>query len=183
MCYFTAAAPEKLAEFIETERERKNTALKDILESLKNLKKTALVQPTIEVYSGVSGFKTVIAKLLEPKNIIIYGYVPEQTLHILPATFHQQFRRKRKENKIRMQVITAHGPLTKELASLDKNELRTTRFCDPLLKSVDSMCYVLPDALVLCKSNEHEQLGIYIKDESLAKLQRNIFGQLWKTLK
>ena len=40
--------------------------------------------------------------------------------------------------------------------------------------------YVLDDAVAIIKTNEKEQLGVYIKDKSLARLQKNIFDEIWK---
>jgi len=48
---------------------------------------------------------------------------------------------------------------------------------------MDSAYYILQDAILILKANEKEQLGIYIKEESTAKIQKRIFESMWKLAK
>jgi hypothetical protein len=138
-----------------------------------------LTRPSIEVYEGVDGFRTITAKMVERENQIICAYVPESILHFLP-TFHAQFRRRRKEMNVRMKLITENTKFMIDAKSNDKEELRETRFRNDIMKGAESAYFVLDDSVIMIKANEKEQVGTHIRDENTARLQKKIFEQLWK---
>lgn len=177
--HYSAVPPQRILGIIEEEKQQKTEAIQGVLPELEALQKVALVRPQIEVYEGVEGFKTIVAKLVEKEHQEICSYVPEKTLHFLP-TFHLQFRRKRKGKNIRVRVITEKTKFMEEIKKKDKEELRETRFNDKLLKNIESAYFILPEAIVMIRATEKEQLGIYVKEEGTAKLQKNIFEQVWK---
>ncbi|MBD3319332.1 hypothetical protein GF342_05480 [Candidatus Woesearchaeota archaeon] len=180
--YYGAIKPKRILGILEEEKQRKTEAIREVLPELEALQKMAISRPKIEVYEGVEGFKTITSKLVEKKNQTFYAYVPETTLQFLP-TFHLQFRRRRQEKNIEVKVITKTTKFMKEIQKKDKQELRETRFNDSIMKNITSSYFILPDAIIIIKANEKEQLGIYIQEENTAKLQRTIFETLWKTAK
>jgi sugar-specific transcriptional regulator TrmB len=177
--HYSALNPKSILNLIEEEKREKSEAIKEALPELESMQRIALTRPKIEVYEGVEGFKTIVSKLIEKENREIYAYVPENTLHFLP-TFHLQFRRRRKEMKVNMKVITERTPFMEDIKNKDKEEIRETRFNSKIMRNINSAYFILQDAVVIIKANEKEQLGIYIKEESTAKLQKNIFEQIWK---
>lgn len=179
--YYNAIWPKRILEIIEEEKQEKTSTIKEILPELETLQKTALTHPKIEVYEGIEGFKTIVSKLVEKHKHEIYAYVPEKILHFLP-TFHLQFRRRRKENRVKIRVITEKTPFMQELKIKDKEEFRETRF-NNIMKNIISACFMLQDAIIIIKANEKEQMGVYIKEENTAQLQRHIFEQIWMTSK
>ncbi|MBI2671976.1 hypothetical protein HYX16_03510 [Candidatus Woesearchaeota archaeon] len=68
-----------------------------------------------------------------------------------------------------------------EIKKKDKEELRETRFNNKIMEKIDTAYFILPEAIVIIKANEKEQLGVYIKEENIAKLQKSIFEEIWKT--
>ena len=177
--FYSTIAPERIIEMIEDESEKKKTIIKEVLSELKNLEKSALNPPVIEVFEGVEGFKSLTSKLLEKPNQELRGYVSNKILEFMPH-FHIQFRKRRTKRNIRIKAISERTPLLKEIKKLDKKELRRLRFNDNLFQGSDMLYYVLDDAVAIIKTNEKEQLGVYIKDKSLARLQKNIFDEIWK---
>lgn len=177
--YYSAVTPERILGIIEEEKQQKTEAIKEILPDIEALQKVAFIRPQIEIYEGVQGYKSIIAKLLENENKEICAYVPEVILHFLP-TFSSQFRRRRREKKIHMRVISEKTRMIEELQKKDREELRQIRFNDKIIKNIKAAYYILSDAVIIIRATEKEQLGIYIKEESTAKLQKNIFEQIWK---
>ena len=177
--YYSAVSPKRILEIIEEEKQQKTETIQEVLHEFESLQKVALTRPQIEVYEGPEGFKTIVAKLVEKENQEICSYVPEKTLHFLP-TFHLQFRRRRRERNVRMRVITEKTSLMEEIKKKDKEELRETRFNDKIIKKIEAAYFILPDAIVMIRATEKEQIGVYIKEENTAKLQKNIFEQVWK---
>ena len=180
--HYSAVQPSRIIEIIEEEKQQKTEVINEILPELESLQKISLTRPKIEVYEGVDGFKTVVSKLVEKEDQEIYAYVPENTLHFLP-TFHLQFRRRRKEKNIKIKVITQKTSFMEEIKKKDKEELRETRFNNKIMEKIDTAYFIVPDAIIIVKANEKEQLGVYIKEENVAKLQKNIFEEIWKNSK
>ncbi len=177
--YYSAIQPKTILELVEEEKRQKVETIQEILPELEALQKMAISKPKIEVYEGADGFKSVVSKLVERENQKIYGYLPEEALHFLP-TFHLQFRRRRKERNVRIRIITEKTPFMKKIKEADKEELRETRFNNKVMKNVTSAYFILSDAIILVKANEKEQLGVYVKEENTALLQKQVFDQIWK---
>lgn len=180
--YYNAIQPRKIIEIIEEDKREKTETIKEALPELESLQKIALTRPQVEVYEGVEGFKTIASRLVEKENNEVCCYVTEKILHFLP-TFHLQFRRKRKERKVSMRLITERTKYMQEIKMKDKEELRETRFNNKIMKSIDAAFFILDEALVIIRANEKEQVGVYIKEASAAKLQKMIFEELWKAAK
>jgi sugar-specific transcriptional regulator TrmB len=177
--YYSAIQPKKILEIIEEEKREKTESIKDVLPELESLQKIAFTRPKVEVYEGVEGFKTITSRLVEKENQKICCYVTENILHFLP-TFHLQFRRRRKERNVSLRLITERTKYMQEIKKKDKEELRVTRFADKIMKGIDVAFFILDEALIIIRANEKEQVGVYIKEASVAKLQRHIFEELWK---
>lgn len=177
--YYSACTPEKILNIIEEERERKISVANSIIGDLKELEKTAIERPSIEIYEGYDGFKTIFSKLLEISNKELRCYLSANILEYLPH-FHEQFRKRRVNKKIKIKTITQRTKSLEEIKKLDKQELRETRFNENILKNTEILQYVLDKGIIIIRANKKEQLAIYIKDESYAQLQMNIFDKNWK---
>ncbi|HLC72939.1 MAG TPA: helix-turn-helix domain-containing protein [Candidatus Nanoarchaeia archaeon] len=180
--YYNAIQPKRILEILEEEKQQKTDIIKEIIPELEKLQKIAITRPKVEFYEGVEGFKTVLSILLQKRGQVIYCYVSENIVNFLP-TFSLQFRRRRRENNISLKVITHRTKTTEHLRKMDKEELRKTRFNDAIMRNSDSAFYILSDAILILKANEKEQLGIYIKEKGVAKLQKDIFERVWKESK
>jgi len=180
--YYSAVSPERILDIIEEEKERKKEIMGEIINDLKDIQKSAIERPTIEIYEGYEGFKTIFSKLVEKPKQQFRCYLSPSILEYLPH-FHEQFRKKRSRKGIKIKIITEKTKKLSEIKKLDKEELRETRFNDEILKNTDILHYILNDAVVIIRANKKEQIAIYIKDENLAQLHKNIFEREWKKSK
>jgi len=175
-CY-TAVNPQRILEIIEEEKERKKSLITEILPELNSLQKSAIEPPKIEIYEGIAGIKSAVSKLVEKQDQEICALIGGNILEFMPY-FHPQFRRKRKSNKIFLKAITEKTKTMEELKKKDNEELRQTRF-NTILSNFNDAFYILSDSILILKANKKQQIGIYIKDESIAKLQRKVFHEIW----
>ena len=180
--HYSAIKPKRILEIIEEERQQKKETIREILPELESLEKVALTRPKIEFYGGIEGMKTVASVLVEKRNQTVYAYIAEKVIHFLPS-FNPQFRRKRKEMNVKLKVISKKTGFMEEMKKKDKEELREIRFNDKIIKGLDACYYILEDAIVIIKANEKEQLGIYLKEESTARLHKRVFENIWKESK
>ena len=171
---FSVVDPKELLVKLQ-EKEKK---LKDILPELENLQKITLKTPKVEFYQGVEGFKTVANDLISKPNTNLYCFVSEKTLQFMPI-FHMQFRRKRKERKITVKVITERTPLTIKMKKDDKKELRETRFSPKVMKDSLTSFFIYDNKIIYIIAVEKEQFGIIIENNEIANFQKKIFEHMW----
>jgi len=180
--YYSAIEPKRIMQIIEEEKKDKEEAIKPFISELELLQRTSLIKPKIEFYEGLEGLKTAASIMVMRKNQIIDCYFPHKILKYVPY-FHPQFRRRRREMNVRLRVIVEKTNETiEDLKKHDQEEFRQTRFSE-IVSGMDSAYYILSDGILILKANDKEQLGIYLKEESTAKLQKRIFDLLWKLAK
>lgn len=177
--YYKAVSPTRIPSLIKEEQEKKKEIIDAVLPQLQELESNTLETPNIEFYEGYEGFKTIFARLLEKPHKEFLCYLSSRPLEFLPH-FHEQFRKRRKERKIKIRTLTEDTRTLREIKKLDKDELRETRFYPVLFKNNEAIQYILDDAVVVIKANKTEQIGMYIQDKNFANLQRSVFEELWK---
>ena len=180
--YYSAVSPERIIELIDEENKRKKEIVASSLKDIKDLQRTAIEKPTIEVYEGYEGFKTIFSKLLEHPSQQFRAYLSDSILEYLPH-FHEQFRKRRTEKRIFIKTITEDTKKLRDIQKIDKKENRETRFFSKLFKHENVLFYILEDAIVIINANKHEQQAIYIKEPNIVELQKNIFETIWKQSK
>jgi sugar-specific transcriptional regulator TrmB len=177
--YYSAVSPHRIIDVIKEEGDRKIRAAEQVIPQLEKLHHVAIRRPSIEVYEGVEGFKTITTRILERGGKNASCYLSPKILQFLPE-FHAQFRRRRVERGMSIRTLSARTKELEGIQKLDKKELRETRFYNQLFSNDEVLLYILQHGLVIVKANEKEQLGIYIEDPIIADLQKKIFDELWR---
>jgi sugar-specific transcriptional regulator TrmB len=177
--HFKAISPERIIEIIKEDKNKQLEAITSIIPSLKSLQSTAIQKPTIEVFEGYGGFKTIFARIIEKSPKELKCYMSSKILTYLPH-FHEQFRMKRSKKKIFIKTITENTPEIQEIKKLDKKELRETRFYNKFFEKSETLQYILEDSVIIIKANEREQAGIEITDKNFTELQKAIFEANWR---
>lgn len=175
--YFSVVSAQELLEKLQ----QKESKLKEILPELEALQKISFERPEVEFYHGIEGFKTVANDLVKLQNLTVYAYVAEKNLQYLPI-FHLQFRRKRKERKIKVKMITEKSKFTQELQEKDKEELRETKFLDKVMKDSEVSFFIYGDKIAHIMATEKEQLGIITKGKFITNFHRKMFDLLWNQI-
>jgi len=141
------------------------------------MKKTAVEKPTVEVYEGREGLKTILEDVLKVKKefLIIgnFGLFEEYF-----RAFAPMFVKKRVRAGIQCRLIQEKTTKNVQLQKTDKKQKRTTKFISGLEK-LKSECYIYGDRITLITLIEEEPIGIIIKNKELSKLLTQIFEQLW----
>ncbi len=178
--HFKAVSSERIIEVIKEEKEKQIESITAIMPVLKNMQSTSLDQPSIEVFEGYGGFKTIFSRILDKSPKELRCYLSSKILLYLPH-FHEQFRMKRSKRKIFIKTITESTTELKEIKKLDQKELRETRFYDKFFEKSEILQYILEDSVIIIRANQREQIGIEIKDKNFAELQKSIFDSNWTT--
>ena len=176
--YFNAIPPKEILEKLKDREKR----LKDLMPELENLQKIQIRRPKVEFYEGIEGFKTVANNMLGEPIKEYCAFIAENNLEFLPH-FHLQYRRKRRERKIHVKVITEKSNVTEDMKKKDKEELRETRFLDKIMKDSYTSFFVYGNKVAYIMATEREQLGVIVENKDIANFQKKVFELLWKIAK
>lgn len=173
--YFEVAEPEKLLRILK----EKETKINKILPDLKNIYKTSIEKPKVELYEGKEGLKTILDDIIKTnKEILVYGSTEKQ-IQILQFYFPNYIKR-RVEAKIHTRVITEKSTKTIEMLKTEKKDLRESKFIPKI--AFPTVTYIYGNKVAIF-SLEKEIIGLIIENESISNTQRQIFELLWRIAK
>ncbi len=177
--HYSAIEPKLIPKLLLEEKDRALKSVQTILPELSALQEVALTHPTIEFYQGIEGYQAINLLLFERKDQIICGYATEDIVKFYLG-FSSQLHEMRRAHKLFLRIITKKIPLFQEARKNDKKDLREIRFNDQAMEKITGGFYIVHDGVAILRSNGKDHLGIWIRDPDLAKLQRQIFEQMWK---
>ena len=172
---FQATAPEKLIQILDEKKQKINS----ILPMLNNLHVEISNQPSVELYEGKEGIKSIYQDVLDEKKPLSAFSNTHYIFNVLPF-FVPNFIKNRVKRNIRLRLLNEK---TKESVKLmkkkDREELRETRFI-PELKSMAITEYIYGDKVAILSTNPDDPFGILIRNKDYAKTQRLLFDLLWE---
>ncbi len=171
--YFEVASPEKLIASLEEKKEK----LKTILPQLKLIQELTIQKPTVEVYQGKEGFKTILEDILATKKQT--DVISTSKIFDIMNYYFPFYIKRRAELKIYARVIQEHSPQTLELKKSDEKQARETRSIKGF--NINSMIFIYADKVAIIKLVENEVISVLIHDQTIADDKRTIFAVLWKS--
>ena len=169
--YFEAAAPEKLVSMLE----EKKAKLAEVLPQLKVIAQQVVVKPTVQVFEGKEGMKTILADILAVgKQTDVLS--PSKIFDILVFHF-PRYIKERAESGIYARVIQEQSRQTEQLKKSDKNQLRETRSLPNFL--LNSMIFIYGENIAIIKLSETEIISVLIRYRAIVDDQRSLFEVLW----
>lgn len=175
--YFKAADPKELLNCISKQKRKLEVEEKEIQELIPDLIKLAVKKkdkPSVELYEGKEGFKTIFNDILYTnKNFVAFG--ASGKFETLLPLFSKHFIKRRQQQKIKARLIVVEGasPIKTKL-----NEYRTISkaFCSP------STTVVYGNKVAILVWHD-EPLGIKIDSLEVAESYKNYFEMLWAVSK
>lgn len=176
--YFEAADPAKLIQILEEKR----SAINDVLPNLRAKRLGLPQKPTLELFEGKEGIKTIYQDILEQQKPLAAISNSHYAFKVLPY-FVPRFIKERVKRKIHVALLTERTKETLELLKKrDKQEFRQTRFVAEL-KNIPITEYVYGDTVAILGTKPEEPLGILIRHADFAHAQKIIFDLLWNRAK
>ena len=173
--YFDAVDPNKLIQVLDLKREK----IKGIIPELKRLKTNIPKKPTVELYEGKEGMKTVYQDILDEKKTLHAFSNTHYVFNVLPY-FVPHFIKKRIESGIKIKLLNEKTKESIELMKKnDRKELRETRFI-PQMKELAITQYIYADNVAILSTDERNPLGIIIRHPEFAKEQKLLFDLIWE---
>lgn len=169
--YYRVAPPEKLKEFLK----EKEKTLYDILPSINTIYRSYKPKPTIEVYEGKEGIKTVLQDILkERKDFVAYG-ATDRASTLLPE-FTKRYLKEREKNTIRARQFYPQGE--KVLNSrLSVFKPIPKEYCGP------ATTIIYADKVALFMWFVDPPVVVLIKNKEAAQAYKNNFEYMWKIVK
>lgn len=172
--YFESAEPQKLLGDLQ-EKEQK---LKSILPELESLKQSLKEKPSIELYEGIPGLKTVIEDVLKENK---ESWFISDPIFIDSLEFYfPHFLKKKRKAGMYSKIIGFDSPRSRERQRLSPKKYADFRFTNIKFPTTKIIYGNKVATLAFEKGNE---IGIITKNKEIAETEKRIFDLLWKSAK
>lgn len=171
--YFETANPNKLLNILEERKERINS----IMPELESLKASVTEKPTIEIYEGKAGLKTILDDIIKTKPKEILTLSSAKVFETLMFYFPHWINRRVKA-KIYAKILQQEVETTKELKKKDKSELREIRFLPKDFK-IDTHMQIYGNKIAILTLTKDEPIGVIIENKDIVETQKSLFNVLW----
>lgn len=166
--YYLPSSPERLLEFIDEKRDILQNNLKELLSLYKPKKQ----KPTIEVYEGAEGLKTVMNDIIKEKKEFVGWGGSDKIRDYLPDYFIERYINERKKKKIKAKLLYTEGEPQIKI-NLTKFKSIPKEFTSP------STTVVYSDRVVILIYTPIP-VTIVIKSKELSESYKKHFELLWK---
>ncbi len=173
--HFEAADPNKLVRTLEEKKERLNS----ILPELEAIRKSVVEKPSIQVYEGKEGLKTILDDIIKtrPKEMLQLGSAKIfETLNF----YFPNWIKRRVKMAIYARILQEKTPKIVELKNNDKSELREIRFLPKKFK-ISTHSQIYGDKIAIITLNKNNLVGVVIKNKEIVETQKSLFEELWKS--
>ncbi|MDD2487678.1 MAG: helix-turn-helix domain-containing protein [Candidatus Gracilibacteria bacterium] len=180
---FSPDDPEKLEYFLELQQKSIKKAMNNlggILPQLKKLKNPYMQLPSVRMYEGIEGIKTIFDDSLSAKEIIYtYVNVYDMEKHI-DKDMHDEYLKKRKELKIFKKGLLIDTPFSrKHYENYDKS-CSEARFLKKEAMPFHIEMNIYDGKISYVTYRDKNPIGIIIEDEDIYRIHRSTFEMIWE---
>lgn len=171
--FFEAANPHKLKSILEEKQHK----LQEIFPELENITKIVFEKPSVELYEGREGIKTLLEEILrlKPKSVM-YAYANNKLFERLEFYF-PNFVKRRIKNKIHAKIIQQKTSALLKARKKDSSESREMKFFPIIFKT---SVFIYGDKVAFITLEEDNFMGVKIQNKMIAETQKQVFNQLWR---
>jgi len=170
--YFQAVEPSRLITILE-ERKQK---IESVLPELEAIKGTIKGRPTMELYEGKPGIKTIMDDIIKTQKELL-AWSSTKDIFKLLTYYTPQFIRRRVKTGIHIKLLTERSSESYKLKKSEKKELRETRFIP--IERANTM-YIYGNKIALLDTSMAEPIGILIENDNFANTMKILFELMWK---
>jgi sugar-specific transcriptional regulator TrmB len=169
--YFEAAEPRKLLGDMQ-EKEQK---LKSILPELEALKHLVKEKPSIELYEGIAGLKTIVEDVLKQRKESWFIADPN-FMDALPFYFPHFIKKKRKLGMF-SKVITLDCKRMRNYKKKSPTKYVDLRFINEQLPTTK---IIYGNKVAILTFEKESSIGVILENKQMADTERKLFNLLWK---
>jgi sugar-specific transcriptional regulator TrmB len=172
--YFEAADPKILVSVLEERKKKINTILPD----LEAIRKSVTEKPSIELYEGKAGLKTILDDIINSKPKEVLTLSSAKIFDVLRFYFPHWIIRRAKAG-ISTRVMQEKTEFMQELKLKDKKELREMKFVPKDFK-VNTLTHIYKNKIAILSLRKEEIIGVIIENKEIVETHRSLFEFLWK---
>ena len=172
--HFEAADPKELINILE-EKKRK---VKTILPQLQAIKKATIEKPSITVFEGKAGLKTILDQVINDKPYELLQLSSADILETLEFYFPHWIKRRIK-NKIRTRIINQKTTKMIKYKKEGKLKLREVRFLPKSFKITTSN-FIFNNKIAMMTMKRGEIIGVMIENKEIVETEKSQFEFIWR---
>jgi sugar-specific transcriptional regulator TrmB len=183
--YFSPNHPQKLEEYVESEKARLEKVQKTLDLSLPAiLSDFNLVsgKPGVKFYEGLDGVKKVTEVSLTAKSTI-YSYADIEAIEKYVSKINHDYVQKREKLGIKKMGIVIDSPFTRKYLKDYHREITDTRFIDYKLFPFNTVMQIYDDKISYVTLSEKNKIGILIEDKNICQMHKSLFEFTWQHAK
>jgi HTH-type transcriptional regulator, sugar sensing transcriptional regulator len=169
--FFEATDPKRLISILK----EKEKLIENILPELEKMQKSTSEKPTVQLFIGKEGIKTIFEEILEHK--MDYWISGNTDIFEKLGYYFPNFIQRRIKAGIHARVIETRSGLTKEHKRTAKKDNRKIKFLDFKLKS---QIVIYENNAAFITISDEELVGIKITNKFIIETQKQLFEILWK---
>ncbi len=174
---FQAVEPQIIIKLLNEKKKVLESAMPELMGMISSIKE----KPSIKVFEGNKGIKSVLQNILEEKKII-YHYGDIISLqNSLPYIF-PQYIVERVSNKIPIKIICKKEEAHEDLLRNSKKQLREFVFI-PDNYNFKSSVFIYSNKVAIFNLQKEPYYAIVIENEDFYNTQKNMFDLLWNSYK
>ena len=176
--YFYPSPPEKLLDYLKDKQE----LILAILPALQALHQPHTQKPTVEVYEGAEGMKTILNDIIRTKQTWMAIGSTGKGSQVLPQFFVEKFHRERIKNKVMLKVLCNSTAAGKRRAKeFLKYGLAEVKFLPRTHQSPTTIyIYGSKTAIFMWLAGGDKPFAILIENEEISKSFKSYFHLLWE---
>lgn len=176
---YTAASPELILNYIESEQQRIAKQIENAKRFLPSLKSIHNVKnrPRVRFYEGVDGLREVYEDTLTSKEDLRSLAMPDEAEDTLKSYFPKYYQRRAAKN-ISIRAIFPDSPVARHLKDKDSYEKRESRIIPDNKFNLKPEINVYDNKVMI--ASWREKLGIIIESQEIADALKQLFELAWK---
>lgn len=172
---YTAEKPTKLRQILLDRQSKLERAMPELL----SLYKSDGARPSVRVYEGAEGVKTVFEDTLTASNKKLYGILSMEDLYDVPGKrYMDDYVRRRISAGIQLHVLRSQVKEIEETWPTSAEELRQMRYTPK--GYVFPMTVYLYDQKVALIGAEREQFGMIVESNDFYLTIKQLFDIMWE---
>lgn len=178
---FSPEDPERLEYILEMQSKSLKTVKKNldaILPQLRKLKNPYMRLPSVRMYEGIEGIRTVLNDSLTAKEII-YAYVNVDAMEKHIKEINDEYLEKRKKNNIRKKWLIVDTPFSREFSRQYDRTVSEARFLSKTTTPFHIEMNIYDGKISYLTYRDKNPLGIIIEDEDIYRIHRSTFELIW----
>lgn len=152
--------------------------LDSILPQLKKLKNPHMRLPSVRIYEGTEGIRTVLNDSLTTKEII-YTYVNVDDMEKYIKEINNEYLEKRRKNNIRKKWLVVDTLFARELLKRYDKTVTEARFLSKSTTQFHIEMNIYDGKVSYLTYRDKNPIGIIVEDEDIYQVHRSTFELVW----